>query len=373
MTKIGFHLPINSVSFGQVSTGILRTLFDRDKAGKLDLDVHLFTIGEPDLSAQKEDKEFSAWIQQKRIKGMESWDRNIPLFKLWHLNGSLETVSNRQTLLSFYELDRPTKVEVNVAKNNRLCFTSKYTCEVFKTVGIDTRHIAAGFDHYNFRRLDKKFHVDDRIVFNLTGKLEKRKHHAKIIQAWIKRYGNDPKYVLQCAIYNPFLVQQTPQGVQDLNNHFVAQIVGNTKPFNVAFLPHMGQNEIYNDFLNSSHIVIGMSGAEGWGLPEFQSVALGKHAVVLNAHGYKEWANFDNSALVSPNGKEDSADGHFFRQGDVWNQGSIFSWDEREFIAACEIAINRARSNPLNSEGIRLQAELSLDKMVDSVIKTTLE
>ena len=173
MQKIAFHLPLNGVSFGQISTLILRVLYDRDKESKLDLDVHLFPIGQIDLSSQKEDKEFATWIQQKLIKGIESWDRRDPLFKLWHLNGSMESFSNKQALLSFYELDRPTKVEVNIAKNTKLCFTSQYTCDVFKTFGVDCKYIPLAFDSYNFSKLDKKFHVDNRIVFNLTGKLEK--------------------------------------------------------------------------------------------------------------------------------------------------------------------------------------------------------
>ncbi len=52
----------------------------------------------------------------------------------------------------------------------------------------------------------------------------------------------------------------------------------------------MQKNSLYNDYLNSANIILGMSGGEGWGLPEFQSVALGKHAVILNATGYKDWA-----------------------------------------------------------------------------------
>jgi len=48
-----------------------------------------------------------------------------------------------------------------------------------------------------------------------------------------------------------------------------------------------------------------MSGGEGWGLPEFQSVALGKHGVILNSSGYQDWANEKNTVMVQPNGKED--------------------------------------------------------------------
>ena len=65
----------------------------------------------------------------------------------------------------------------------------------------------------------------------------------------------------------------------------------------------MPKNAVYNDYLNSGDIVIGMSGGEGWGLPEFHSVGLGKHAVMLNATAYKEWATSENSVLLEPSGK----------------------------------------------------------------------
>ena len=121
-------------------------------------------------------------------------------------------------------------------------------------------------------------------------------------------------------------------------------------------------NEAYNDFLNSNNIVLAMSGGEGWGLPEFHSVALGKHAVVLNAHSYKDWATDDNSVLIPPFDKISSVDGVFFRKGAPYNQGNIFSWDEDLFIAGCESVIERYKSNPINKAGLKLQQDFTYEK-----------
>ena len=63
-----------------------------------------------------------------------------------------------------------------------------------------------------------------------------------------------------------------------------------------------------------------MSGAEGWGLPEFQSTAIGKHSVILNATGYKQWANEENSTLVEPSGKQPIYDNTFFKEGSQFNR-----------------------------------------------------
>ena len=94
----------------------------------------------------------------------------------------------------------------------------------------------------------------------------------------------------------------------------------------------MPNNELYNDFLNSADVILGMSGGEGWALPEFQSVAMGKHAVILNASAYKEWANEKNSVLVNPSGKIPVYDGMFFQEGAPYNQGNIYDFNEDEFI-----------------------------------------
>ena len=66
--KIAFELPLNSVSFGQIGTLILRTIYDMEKSGKLDLDFCLFPIGPVDLSSQLITEDFKIWLQQKISK-----------------------------------------------------------------------------------------------------------------------------------------------------------------------------------------------------------------------------------------------------------------------------------------------------------------
>jgi glycosyltransferase involved in cell wall biosynthesis len=222
--------------------------------------------------------------------------------------------------------------------------------------------VPLAFDADNFEVINKKYHEDDRIVFIVCGKLEKRKRHEKIIQAWVKRFGDDKRYFLHCAVYNHFL---TPEQ----NNAMISRVLDNKKYFNVSFFPNMAKNVTYNDFLNASDIVIGMSGGEGWGLPEFQAVALGKHGVIMNAHGYKGWANEENSVLVNPSEKIDCYDGVFFREGQEFNQGQIFDFDEDELVNAFEVALDRHKTSPVNENGLKLQKEFTFKNTVDSLLK----
>jgi hypothetical protein len=135
----------------------------------------------------------------------------------------------------------------------------------------------------------------------------------------------------------------------------------------------MPKNAEYNDFLNSSNIVIGMSGGEGWGLPEFQSVALGKHAVILNAHAYRDWATTENVVLVDPAKKVDCYDGMFFKKGNDFNQGQIFDWDEDDFLDACDVAVSRVESNRVNVKGLELQKEFTYKKTLEGVMNVLKE
>ena len=358
MSEFALHLPLNGVSFGQVSTALLREFHQRG------VQPFLFTVGQSDLSSQETTTDFNKWIESGIKKSFESYTRDIPIFKLWHLNHeSLTSYSKEQSLFTFYELDYPTSIEVNIANNQKnLLVSSQYTKKIFEDYGVkNCKYIPLGFDKDNFHIKDQDY-IKGKIVFNLTGKLEKRKHHEKIIKAWLKKYGNHKDYVLQCAIANPFIKE-------DQFKKKLAQILGDKKYFNINFLGMMQKNSLYNDFLNSGNIIIGMSGAEGWGLPEFQSVALGKHAVILNATAYKEWATEKNCVLVEPKGKEEAADGVFFTKGGAFNQGNIHTFDEDEFIEGCEKAIERYKENPINSEGIKLQQDFTYEKTVDSIME----
>jgi hypothetical protein len=359
--SLSINCPVNSVSFGQVSVALLKELHKRQE------DVKILPIGDKiDLLSQKDDVEFSKWLDGAVKSFNKTHKREDAAFKLWHLNGSNTFLSDNQALFTFHELDSPTESEVNIAKNNRkVIFSSTYSTEVFKAKGVNAHFVPLGFDTNNFEVLDKQYFDDDRVVFTLSGKFEFRKHHGKILKAWAEKFGDNNKYFLQCALFNPFLNAQN-------NNDLIARSLDHKKYFNMSFLGPMEKNSEYNDYLNSGNISIGMSGGEGWGLPEFQSVALGKHAVILNAHAYKDWANKDNAVLVEPSRKVDCIDGLFFRKGDPFNQGQMFDWDEDDFISACEEAVKRVESNRVNEAGMKLQEDFTYGKTLDG-IKRVLE
>ena len=371
LDNLTLNLPANSTSFGNIGFSIMREFYSRGA------NPNIFPIGAPDISTQVPDEKFFQWIQANAQKAIKSHNRKHPCIKLWHTNAdSLSSLSSdNEVFITFIETDSITEYEKNILAQKKTVFvTSNYTKRVMEDYGLNNiKYLQLGFDNTNFKKLDKKYYDDDRIVFGLLGKWENRKHHKKVIQAWLKRFGVPKvgvatKYRLQCATYNPFLVQNINGQMVDHNQSLFRDAMSGKDWGNIEFFNWFPNNESYNNFLQSNHIVVGMGGGENFEAGEFHSVALGRHSVILNTNGFKDWATNENSCLVNPSGKCDSHDGVFFHKGNIFQQGSFFFYDDAEFIAACEEVIKRVESNPTNVAGIELQKRTYSD-VVDQLIK----
>jgi len=356
-SNFSVEAPINTLSFGNVAFGILNELRVRGFAPPIK------SVGDKaDLSNLRENHPIFDWVERGMASFEERHQRSSPILKIWHISNSLQSYSNKQYLFTFYELDSPTPTEVNILKNQeRVLVSSKYTKEVFESAGVENVvYCPLGFDSENYHKVSVR-RPTAKVIFGLVGKLEKRKAHHKVLKAWSKRYGNNKNYMLNCAIQNPFISGEE-------QSRAILGMLGGERFFNINFLGFMPSNSLYNEFLNSNDIILGMSHAEGFGLPEFHSLGLGKHGVILNAHAYKDWANSKNAVLVNPTGKIDAADGVFFRNGGDYNQGQYYDWNEDEFIAACEASEKRFLDSPLNEEGLKLQQEFTYSKTCDIIV-----
>lgn len=358
MSNFALELPFNGTSLGQCSIAIAREIYKRG------LNPCIFPIGNTDLSQQKQDEGFNSWLVSNINRAVKEHRRDTPIIKLWHLNGSLQSYSEKQILISFLETDDLTESEQNVIRNNnKVLFCSKEKVDLCKDFNLlNVGFIPLAFDEWNFYENRKKYHEDDRIVFGLLGKLEPlRKNHLKVIQSWAAKYGNDRRYFLNCCIWNHFLKPED-------QNNIIGQILDGKRYANIQFLGWQSTNQQYNDVLNYHDIILGM-GCESWGLPEFHSLCLGKHSVILNYDGHKEWADKENSVLVEPNEKIIAKDGMFFH-GDKseWNRGNFATFSTEEFLSACDSAIERFKVNRFNSYGIKLRTEFSYQKMVSKIL-----
>ncbi len=346
----GISAPLNGLSFGNVSIAILREMHRRG------LSPSLFPISadprQPfDLSTQKDDPAFTQWLHACYASAQQRHSRKHPTLRLWHISDSIHSYSEKgNDLLTFFELDQLTPMELNILRQQRKVYlTSRYAQSVFSMFGIQSEYVPLGFDAHNFGTLNKRRGIEGVTSMLLAGKAEGRKSHWQVLRLWAKRYGNNNAYRLNCALHNPFL----PPGAFE---QMVGQALEGKRYSNIVFLPWAETNAVYNDTLQSSEIVICMSGGEGRDLPCFHATALGAWPVAMRAHAYLDYLTDENAVLVNPNGKRPAADGvHFAAQGQL-NIGNLFSAADDDIIAGFEEAERRA-ANGLNLKGLDLQKQ----------------
>ena len=353
--KILLDAPLNGLSLGNVSFNIIREFHKRN------LDLRIFPTGEIDLKSYDISSDLKAYIENAINNRLDFLKPDIPVLRVWHLNGSEQRKNKDQYLLTFYECNDPTEVEMAFCKaQDRTIFTSNVAKDHFAERGADNvSYVPLGLDEDFF--VTNKPYLKGVTHFGLMGKFENRKHTAKILKAWLKKYGNDNKYQLSCCITNPFF---KPEQMQQVIN----QALEGRHYTNLNFLPHLTTNSEVNELLNAIDIdLTGLSGGEGWNLPAFNATCLGKWSVVLNETSHKDWATENNCILIESSGKMPAEDGVFFNKGATFNQGEFYTWTEDEAIAAMEMAANKV--GEINTEGLKLGKSLTYKNTVDSLLK----
>ncbi len=361
MNKLVFKCPLNSLSFGNVSVNLLREMYKRE------MEVSVFPIGDnADLNAfDKLSDTFKGWLQESINNRMSTIKSDTPTLQLWHLNGSENRLTKKHFLFSFYELDAPTPIEKNLVDlQDSVIFSSEFAKQQFSQAGYpaceNVESVTLGFDE-DFFNTEKQYLNKDKVHFGLMGKFEKRKHTAKILNAWAKKYGNNFKYHLTCCINNPFFKPEDNQAL-------IQQALEEKNYGNINFLPHLATNSEVNEYLNAIDIDLsGLSGGEGWNLPAFNSTCLGKWSIVLNSSSHKDWATETNSILINPNGKDIADDGVFFKSGAPFNQGNIYTFDEEELIEKMEEAEEKCKNE--NTEGLAMQKTFTYEKTLGDILK----
>lgn len=349
--------PLGSQSFGQVSLNLLREIFSiRD-------DVCFFAEGQykggQELAAFDVEKSFLDKLNAAYARRFMFDPKRDTCIRLWHINGAETRLCNREILYTYHETSELTSLEKRILSfQDKVAVSSSYSQSVFSKHGVTSYVVNPGFDP-DLKIIQRKY-FPNHIHFGIMGKFEKRKHTAKTIGLWAKKYGNDSRFKLTCAVFNPFLSQEQ-------NDVAFDRALDGKKYNNIFKIPYMPKNSMMNDFLCSLDIdLTGLSGGEGWNLPAFNATALGKWSIVLNATAHKDWATSDNSILVEPSGEIPCEDGVFFKNGLPFNQGNFFDYSEESFYSATNLAISKAKVN--NVSGLSLQTEKSYKKSATQLL-----
>ncbi len=358
--NFNIELPLSNLSFGQISVGLLVEIYRRG------LVPSIYPIGQVDISSYDFPEGFIDWLNNGIKNSLNNVGKKLPYVKIWHLNGAEKQIPSSKTVLfTAHECSESTDVERQICGlYDNVLFTSEYSRDIFLNSGVENAGFCPNFfDSTHFKKIAVK-KQEGIIQFSLIGKLEKRKNTHQILASWAARYGGNPNYRLNCLINNPFLPPEVQQ--RSIDGIFKGATPGNINP-----IPHQQKNSAVNELINFCDISIdGLSGSEGWNLGPFHSAALGKQAIVLDAHGHKSWANQENFILLAPNGTQDIYDSAFFRKGDPFNQGNMFTFNPNDAIKAFEFAEERVKAGVENSGGLKLQEQFPISRTLDTILNS---
>lgn len=356
--SITVEAPLNSLSLGQVTIGLLQEF------KKKNIDVNLLPIGnQADLGGYDFQEDFKVWLKGCIEKGLSSFKRTDKALKIWHTQGSHSRVGAESFLYTFHELDSLTNQEINILNQwDKVFVACDFNKGVFNLNGVNNVVTAPlGFSDH-FKEVQMKAYPEHMTCWLITGKYEQRKAHNKAIEGWYKKFGKSQNHVLHIACQNPFLKPE--EEIKQILQHLKLD----HKPFNLNFIPYCPRNSDYNRVLNVSDIVIDMSRGESFSLPSFTCVGLGKHALVHNNTGMKQWATSANSILVPSFGKMDSMDGVFFHKGQMFNQGSYFDWDMAAYEKGLDDVLTRKVVDKVNHEGKKIQTDFTWDQCATTIL-----
>jgi len=364
MTQFNLQFPINSTSLGQVATNLLYEFYLKK------LDPNVFLIGSPDLSSFEGilPEDFSKWLQQCCNKAQTEFKSSDPTLKLWHINGSHETVGKNNFLYFFHEIDHMTSTEKNILNNFEKVFSPcNFTKKVGEEYGVkNISTIQLGYNSLAFKPVDVDRYKDGPTVIALAGKFEHRKRTSKMIKLLADNWGNNHKFKIHLHVYNPFYDQENQERCMAINHQLIQDACGGKVPDNFVLMGHFSKLSELNKCYNIADVVVDGSGGESWSLPSFHMAGIGKKAVVHCNSGLKEWANENNSWIVKSSGKISADDGMFFDKNSPFNSGNIYDFEEEEMVSQ----INNALKSK-NKEN-NLTSEFSYDKMADKLLENIL-
>lgn len=359
--QFSFETILSPTSMGQMSAGILAEMFKRN------LTPSIFPIGQIDLSQFNAPEGFVPWLDFCLKQANLRFKRNNPSLRYFHIAGSHAAIGDRSRLYTVHETDKLTETEINLLKrHDSVMVPSKYNQEVFAKHGIGAGIAQNFYDERHIYKIGRN--ERDYVTWGLIGKMETRKHTARIIDAWCSKFGGNRDHRLNLNIFNMHIFNDAPPEHRfALHKQKIQEALKYELPWNVNFLPFFSPEEL-NKCINQTDISLsGLSGAEGFNLPLINSLCLGQKAIVLNAHAHKDYADSENSILVEPSGTRELLDGFFFKKDSPFNVGNFYVWEKEDVMAAMDKAL--AAPEPDKQKAAELGKKFSVSACVDALLE----
>lgn len=160
---------------------------------------------------------------------------------------------------------------------NLLIVPDPYIAQVYKSSGIRIPifTIPLGIIVENLLGRPFKTKAGDPFVFGISAGFWARKNHLKVLQAFGKHFGNDPKFLLR--MHGRF----GPQKAE------IEVAIKNANYSNVELLTGPLSSKDYDDFMESIDCVVYPSMGEGFSIVPRECLALGKPCILSNNSAHK--------------------------------------------------------------------------------------
>ena len=343
---INLLAPINKLSYGNVTTGLLYGLQQLNQSARL-----------YPIQLSESYPEYASAIQQS-LKNSEEIDINSPSVRIYHQFALAEHVGTPRIGFPIFELDKFTPREKShINSCDRILVCSKWAKQIVESETTRKADVVPlGVNTNIFRPVNSP----TRTIFLVTGKLEIRKGHDILAQLFSSAFEPNDDVELWFWVNNPFLNEKD---VTNWKNYFTRTKMGP----NIRFVPYLNSLQDVANLYNSVTAGICISRAEGWNLPLLELMACGRKNIVTNYSGHTEFCTNENSYLVNIDKMETAYDGYWFKN-DLGNW-AVLGKDQKDQIIEYMRLIHRNKPT-IDQNCVKTGEKFTWQNMAQTLLST---
>lgn len=301
------------------------------------------------------------------LRGMQartgSYSLTAPSLRIYHQFELAQHIGKGvHSALPIFELDRFTPRESHHMKQQDVVFVaSDWANRVLLENGIAADRVVAvpfGVDTSIFKPVQptKK---DGPTVFLNVGKWELRKGHDLLIEAFNCAFLEQDNVELWMLSHNPVVPRHLEKYNHEWARLYMESRMG--KVGKVKLIPRVESQEQVAELMARADCGVFPSRAEGWGMGSAEMLAMGKDVILTDYSAHTQYADGDNSMLISVDEQEEAHDGVWFDATAPHWGGKPGRWarlgeSQREQLVCHLRQVHRTRQGagclPFNQSGV---------------------
>lgn len=348
MKKLNLHCPINTTSYGYVSSHFLKNIY-----GHYDL-RHI------PISENQPDDDLKDYLSKPLNSGFLHKDATT--LKIWHQH-DLYTYTRPNIGFPIFELDRFNDRERHSLSYPDFLFVcSEWAKDVVSSfVDKEICVVPLGYDENIFK--PDEFDNKNVTIFANFGKFEVRKGHDVLLKAFNLAFEKDDNVALVMMPTNYFLTGER-------HEQWISSYKHSKLGDKIEFVPRLKTQSMVYNIMKQVHCGVFPARAEGWNLEALEMLACGKHLIISNCTGHTEFVNAENSMLIDMDKKEPAHDPPFF-----FGQGDWYSFEQTQVDQLVEHLRSFHKKNmfgeiSINSKGIKDSSNFTWSKSSRKLIDT---